>query len=165
MTHSRPFLLITSCLLACSPHAAVLLVPTKPCPLPRDLSRQFEAAGVVLRGRVTYDRDCLPSGMRGGRPFLDCVGRRADIVVTQVWKGRLRVGDGLALIVPAPRDSAGLLLRKGETAVVFARVYPESREGPIYYGLSDGCMFPEGYHSQVDLAKALDSLTATGGRP
>jgi len=165
MTHSLSFVVMMTSLLACSPHAAVLPVQTKPCPIPRDLARRFDAAEVVVRGRVTYDRDCLPSGWRGGRPFLDCHGRRADIVVTQVWKGRLRVGDGLALIVPTPQDSAGLLLRKGETAIVFAQVYPESIKGPTYYGVADGCMFPEGYRSQADLAIALDSLTATTGRP
>ncbi len=162
MTASLRSLVMTCCFLACSPGAAVLPAP---CPPPRDLARRFQAVEVVIRGRVTYDRDCLPSGMRGSRPFLDCVGRRADLVVTQVWKGPLRVGDGLSLIVPAPRDSAGLLLRKGETAVVFAQLYPESPQGPIYYGQSDGCLFPQGYRSAVDLATALDSLTAGTGRP
>jgi hypothetical protein len=49
--------------------APLLGVQPDPCPPGRTLEQQIAAADVVVLGKVTYDRDCLPlkGGLRDGR--------------------------------------------------------------------------------------------------
>lgn len=131
---------------------------TDTCPAGRTLEKQMGEADVLVLGEVSYDRDCRPpGGGDAGRPFIgDCTGRRADVRVIRAWKGPLRQGDGLALVMPAPSDSAGLFFRKGEVRVVFAKLRP--REGAQQWGYTDECKYPEGDRSDSLLVKALDAL-------
>ena len=125
------------------------------------LTQQLIRAHIVAEGRVTYDRECQRAQFDGGRPFLDCVGRRADVVVSKVWKGALEVGDGLGLVTPAPAESAGMNLRKGDLVILFVRTPGDFHPRPrTQWGFTDACMQPREFADRRRLAKALDSLRA-----
>ena len=130
-----------------------------PCPEGRTLERQLKRADVVVFGEVTYERDCRPpkiDSVDPGLVALDCIGRRADLVIRRSWKGPASVGHSLALTMPAPGDSAGLLMRKGEAHVVFARLFDGS-EAPQWFSETTACMLPEGAaSSDSTLVKQLD---------
>ncbi len=157
-------------LLALACITGTLTVPTSkgpmgqdPCPEGRTLERRLENADAVVMGEVTLDRDCRPprvdpidSGL-----VADCIGRRADLGILRSWKGSLSAGDGLALVMPAPGDSAGLLMRKGETHIVFARLSPAFSETQ-WWGETEACLFPEGSTSSDSvLVKQLDTWQRT----
>ena len=143
---------------ACLPHSSLLPDPDIRCPQAGDLASAVQSASVVARGKVTYDQDCLPPTMYGSEPFFDCVGRRADLVVSRVWKGPLNAGDGIRLFMPGPLDSAGLLLRKGDEVLLFVRLTSDEPFGRTYSAYTDACMLPVGFGSVTKLAAALDSL-------
>jgi hypothetical protein len=135
--------------------------PRGTCPR-RTLHQQVAEADVVLLGVVTWDSDCPTDWItpnENARMVLPgCIGRRADVVAIRIWKGKLGKGDGLLLQTPGPADSAGLLLRKGDTTVVFADTWgefdPQGRSQP---GWTDACMYPRGFASRGALQSALDA--------
>jgi hypothetical protein len=77
------------------------------------------------------------------------------VVVVRSWKGVLDPNAGLALLMPAPGDSAGMHWRKGEKRVVFAK--REGADAVQWWGYTDACMYPEGTKSQKALIKQLDA--------
>ncbi len=115
------------------------------CPEGRTLERQVKAADVVVLGEVIYGGDCRPpkvDSVDPGLVRLDCIGREADLIIRRSWKGPSTVGQGLTLTMPLPSDSAGLLMRKGETHVVFAKLFDGS-EAPQWLAETTACMLPE----------------------
>jgi hypothetical protein len=58
--------------------------------------------------------------------------------------------------MPMPGDSGGLLLREGETHVIFAKL-ASGAESPHWFGETSACMLPEdSTPSDKELAKRLD---------
>lgn len=138
------------------PSQAVVRTPD-PCPEGRTLERQIAAADVVVLGKVTYDRDCVPFRPSTDRVYGDCYGRRADVVVKRTWKGPLRRRMGIGLVALGTKDSAGIFWRKGETHVLFARVTTVSSDSVHWSGHTDACMLPEAIRSEKALVKQLDA--------
>jgi hypothetical protein len=108
---------------------------------------------VIVLGKVTYDRDCDRSSFSDGDRtiFPECTGRRADVRIVRAWKGNLSPGTGLGLVVLDSIGSGGLVLRKGETRVVFAKITIPGEA----WGMTGSCYFPEGFSSDSSLIKAL----------
>ncbi len=116
------------------------------CPEGRSLDQQLEKADAVVIGVVTSDRDCpryAPDTTKSRVEFVDCIGRRAYLQIRGSWKGPAKIGESLRLTMPAPDDSAGLSMRKGETHVVFARLFGTVQDA-TWLARTTACMLPEG---------------------
>jgi hypothetical protein len=127
----------------------------RPCPPDRSLEQRFYAADIVVLGEVTYDRDCIgwsrsQSATEPDRVEIpDCFGRRADVRIEQVWKGDLKLGDTVGLVLRGPSDSAGVLWRTGERHLVFAN---GEFLGRLWWGSSDACKAPAGLTDRAAVA-------------
>lgn len=132
-----------------------------PCREGRSLERQVDSADVVVFGQVTYDRDCPPFRVDSAPSRLEllgCMGRRADLVIQRSWKGPVSVGQGLLLTMPGLHESGGIMMRKGEKHVVFAKL-SETAEAPSWLAQTSACMLPErSSSSDKGLVKRLDRM-------
>ena len=152
-----------SCLaiLGCRPAHPVSLVPHAECPHRRTLAQVAVTADIIAAGKVSSDRDCSPLRFQGSRPELDCVGRQAYVLVSRSWKGPLRPGDGLVLLMPGPKDSAGVLIQTGDQVVLFAMLDLPNPVERTYWAHLDACMLPERLSSFSELESALDSVASS----
>jgi hypothetical protein len=126
-----------------------------PCPPGRSLERQISIADAVILGKVTRDRNCSPWDVTDGRLSLDCHGRRVSITVMKSWKGNLRRGSRMFLIMNAPKDSSDIVFRTGQRRVIFAK--REGVDTTQWLGETSRCMYPEAIRSDKELIKQLDT--------
>lgn len=121
---------------------AVRPVPN-PCEGARTLDAMIEQADAVVIGIVTADEDCRPPDTTSSRIELpDCVGRRVYLRITKSYKGPTKKGQHLRLTMPAPGESAGLLMRMGEKHVVFAKLFGDVQDA-TWLARTTACMLPE----------------------
>jgi hypothetical protein len=138
---------------------------SRPCPPVRSVEQRSREANAVVLGEVTYAHECFQpkdnwvgDGDRATIP--DCIGgQRADVRVEKVWKGNLKVGDTVGLVVAGHPDSSWLFWRPGERHVVFADA---ELLGRMWWGSADACEATAGISESVliaDLEARYDSRT------
>jgi hypothetical protein len=151
--HNRPLICLGVALVF---PESLLCQKKRPCPPVRSVEERLSEANTVLFGEVTYAHECMGFGQGDGDRVVipDCIGgQRADLRVEKLWKGNVKVGDTVGLVVAGRTDSIGLFWRPREKHVVFADV---ELLGRMWWGSANACEAAAGI-SDSALITALDA--------